>query len=523
MKYLIIGLFLLTNLNIVLPQSGQLDLSFNNTGKVITQFENQDIFTHAVVIQQDGKILVAGTATPSSNQSDYAVIRYYPDGKLDSSFNKTGKLLIDFFGKSDECFGIAVQTDGKILLTGRIYKQNFERKIGLVRLNDDGSLDDTFGTKGIAINEADNNGETSQNVFVLDDDKIILTGAINTKYYNTCAVFKYKANGSLDSLFGNNGIATVTVPETYSSSFGVVQPDGKIITGGLTGTLNYTHILMVRFNPVGIVDSSFGIDGIVETDFLEQDESPYRIALQADKKILLVDGVTNVEGRDFGLVRYNEDGKLDKTFGNNGIVVTDFLLTSNTAHSLVIQQDQKILLSGFLGVTPKHDFAIARYNTDGSLDTEFGTSGKLVTDFGNDDLAFDMAIQKDNKIVVAGLSIDNSLLGRFAVSRYLSGLEGVSTKEPNFEIKILTVYPNPTITGATLEYTLTKNKMLNISLCDLSGELIQCFVQNEERREGKNREFLNLYSGLKPGNYVVVLDDKISKIGINLCIQNPKK
>ena len=193
-------------------------------------------------------------------------------------------------------------------------------------------------------------------------------------------------------------------------------------------------------------------------------------------------------------------------------------MTSNTAHEIKIQEDQKILLAGFLGITPNHNFALARYNTDGSLDNDFGTNGRVITDFGNDDLAFTMALQPDKKIVLAGHT-KISAIGSVALSRYLSGLENVKTNEPAPETYNLVLYPNPLKLTAILDYTLTKDQTINIYLYDLAGKLIQTIVKTGQRSKGVNHEVLHFKDNLESGNYILVIDSFDSQTGVNLIIR----
>ncbi|HZV70866.1 MAG TPA: T9SS type A sorting domain-containing protein [Saprospiraceae bacterium] len=510
MKKIFTLFLIIWNTILLFCQPGQMDKTFNTTGKVTTRIENFNVNTSALLIQDDGKILVSGTAVSATNARDFVIARYTSDGRIDSSFNQTGNRVIDFFGKNDFCYAMALQSDGKILMTGITTKPTSERKTIIVRLLEDGSFDDTFGTNGVYVNTFENREETPRVIHFQDDGKIIVSGSIDTNLATTvCAVFKYNQDGSPDTSFGDQGLAIAVVPESYNPAFGAVQHDGKIITGGfLLG--NNTEIIMLRFSPQGIIDSTFGLNGIVWTKFIGEEHFAYSIFLQDDHKILMVDGITHSGKRDFCMLRYNENGSLDSTFGVYGKVVTPISSGSNTAHAVSIQEDQKILLAGFLGTTPKHDFAMARYNSDGSLDAEFGNGGKVITDFGNDDLAFTMAIQSDNKIVLSGHTIDNSGNNNFALARYLSGLEIVGITEPADEFMNINLYPNPAIRDAVLKYNLQKDQVITIRLYDLSGKLVQHFVENENRSIGDNEEKLLFNPNILPGNYFLQID------GINL-------
>src|SRR5688572_5956012 len=389
MKHHLTIFILFASVTALFSQAGQLDSSFNATGKVITSFDDQSLEGRSLLTQPDGKILLAGKSIASATASDFVITRYHPDGQMDETFNNTGYVIIDFFGRNDFCHDIALQSDGKILMTGTIITLAGTPKTALVRLDTDGSFDDTFGSNGISVSALPNSSEDAQAVLIRDDGKIFVTGSVTTfsPFQTKCSIMKYHEDGTLDQEFGTLGRATAMVPMGYNSNFGILQTDDKIITGGFLLEAE-THPIMLRFHHDGTLDNTFDNDGTVITDFTGDFEFARSIAIQADNKILLAIGTTISGVFDFGIARYNVNGSLDNSFGNNGKVTTDFFQQSNTAHDIAIQEDQKILLAGFMGTTPNHNFAIARYNPDGTLDIGFGSGGKVVTDFGEDDLAF---------------------------------------------------------------------------------------------------------------------------------------
>ena len=472
MKNHIAVLFLVCSSSVLFCQPGQLDETFNATGKVITHIENFNIHTNEVLIQQDGKIVVCGTGTTASNARDFVIARYTADGILDSSFNQSGFLVIDFFGKNDDCRDMTLQSDGKILLTGIATTLTSKRKAGIVRLLNDGSFDESFGTNGIVINPEDNKTEKPGAVIYQEDGSIIVTGSVEPNLGDPiCAIFKYNEDGTPDVAFGENGLSTAIVPEGYNPSFGILQEDGKIVTGGfLLG--NTTESIILRFSPDGVLDSSYGTNGIALIKYFNEDHFAYSVALQADRKLLVVVGITHGGKRDFCVLRYKENGMVDDSFGDNGRVITPLSAGSNTAHAVGVQNDQKILLAGFLSTTPNHNFAIARYTSTGDLDSSFGIGGKVISDFGEDDLSFSMAIQPDNKIVLAGHIIDDSGNSDFIVARYLSGLEIVGTAELSEEILHIEVYPNPAQSEMQIQFDSKQTLPLILSMVNTLGETI---------------------------------------------------
>lgn len=216
---------------------------------------------------------------------------------------------------------------------------------------------------------------------------------------------------TLDTTFGSNGISNYNISNSDDEILAIaVQSDNKIIAVGYSDKPR--QFAIVRYNPNGTLDSSFGTNGLVKIVF-NGDDIARAVALQSDGKIV----VAGQSGQQFALARLSATGQLDLSFGNNGKVVTTIGNSSNI-NSIAIQSDGKIVAAGY---TEKiSDFAVARYNTNGSLDSTFGTSGIVTTDFdGNDiDQATSIGIQSDGKIVAAGLGTDADLNLNFALVRY---------------------------------------------------------------------------------------------------------
>jgi uncharacterized delta-60 repeat protein/uncharacterized repeat protein (TIGR01451 family) len=180
----------------------------------------------------------------------------------------------------------------------------------------------------------------------------------------------------------------------------------------------------------GDLDPTFGTGGKVTTDFAGSNAGANGVALQADGKIVAAGFADSGSGSDFALARYNPDGSLDASFGTGGKVTTDFAGGSDSAFGVALQADGKIVAAGFADSGSRGDFALARYNPDGSLDASFGTGGKVTTDFaGSGDEAFGVALQADGKIVAAGFAGSGSR-GDFALARYQDGV----AKHPSLAI-----------------------------------------------------------------------------------------
>src|SRR5262249_14973751 len=202
-----------------------------------------------------------------------------------------------------------------------------------------------------------------------------------------------------------------------------IQPDGRIIAAGGSasrGIYDADDFALVRYNIDGTLDKRFGTDGIVRTDFFGDQDYINAIALQSDGKIVAAGRARRGTDIYFGLARYNTDGSLDDTFGAGGKVITSFAAHSDDAHAVVIQADGRILVGGVAEDTlPGRSvsyFALARYNTDGSLDASFGTRGKVMNDF--DGMITRLVLQRDGKIIAGGTITTRDTNSDFALARY---------------------------------------------------------------------------------------------------------
>ena len=215
--------------------------------------------------------------------------------------------------------------------------------------------------------------------------------------------------GSLCLDFGSKGTVTTSFGGTLSKArAALLQPDGKTVAVGTSYTVGPRDFALARYNSDGSLDMSFGTAGIVTTDFGGSRDRAHAVVLQPDGKIVAA-GQSNVAGigtRNFALARYNSDGSPDMSFGTGGLVITDFGESFDDANAVVLQSDGKIVAAGtaLTGGGAANEFALARYNSDGILDMSFGTAGKVTTAFAaiSGDEVFAMVLQPDDRIIAVG-------------------------------------------------------------------------------------------------------------------------
>ncbi|MFF7892429.1 hypothetical protein ACFZDI_11025 [Streptomyces sp. NPDC007907] len=382
--------------------------------------------------------------TPSPHNSDFAVARYNTDGSLDTTFGTGGTVITDF-GDDAAAFDVALQSDGKIIAVGRSGVNTYH-DFALARYNPDGSLDTTFGTGGTVTTnfEGDEQGDPwdgddeANGVALQPDGKIVVVGGGAPGVGAEFALARYNTDGSLDTTFGTGG----TVTSGFGVAFGVaLQPDGKIVAVGVFSSQG--GFALARYNSDGSLDTTFGTDGKATADF-GSGSILYGVALQTDGKIIAVGSGGPSDNRRSVLTRYNSDGSLDTTFGTGGTVTTDFGGRDWT-REVALQTDGKIIAVGTGGAIGNLDFALARYNSDGSLDATFGTGGKVTTDFGGDSGASGVALQTDGKIIAVGSN------GDFALARY----QGDSGASAGVDVSVAKAGPATVKVGHRVSYTVT--------------------------------------------------------------------
>jgi uncharacterized delta-60 repeat protein len=402
----------------VASRPGDLDPSFGTGGKVITEIGGSSDVAYAVVRQGDGKIVTAGLG----GALDFALARYNSDGSLDAGFGTGGTVTTDFAGSFDGARDLVVQADGKLVAAGLAVgagESGFD--FGLARYMPNGGLDPSLGAAGKLTIDFANGQDEANAVAVQADGKLVVAGFTRDVSGIPHAVLTRHnlEDGALDPSFGVDGKVITDVSGIDWANDLALQADGKLVLAGIDilpfGGWDFA---VARFNTDGSLDTGFGVGGTVTTDFggspNDQDEAKALIVLSNGK--LVAGGVASSASgaTDFGLARYDSDGTLDTSFGPGGTVRTDFAgSTFDSANDLVVLGN-KLVAAGESGIGGAADFALVRYNLNGALDRSFGTGGKVTTDFSFDaDAAFALAAQPDGKLVAAGLAFVDFALARY--------------------------------------------------------------------------------------------------------------
>jgi uncharacterized delta-60 repeat protein len=351
--------------------------------------------------------LVAGSISTVQNEQQPGLLRYNTNGTLDSGFGAGGKVVIAG-SNAGPAFAVAVQTDGKILAAAPA-----NLVLTVFRFNSNGSVDSTFGSNGATAIQAQGLflGPASGSIALQPDGRILVATGQN-EGEGLHIVARLLANGQLDSTFGSNGAA----PTFVGGDSVAVLPNGNIVVG--TGSLTSAY------SPNGVVVQNFGIHGQTPGfandvgGFVVNNNSPTGTRIITAGSILTDLNITftnTVSG--FLLVSYKTNGTLDSAFGIHGGVTTPFPgNTFSRAFAVALQTNGDIVAVGQTGltVTGPSDFALVRYNPDGSVDTTFGNSGFVSTPFGTS-VAFanTVLIQIDGKIIAVGNSNNGTTLARY--------------------------------------------------------------------------------------------------------------
>ena len=418
--------------NLPPPPSG-LDTTFGTAGKATLELFGGA--RSSMALQPDGKIVMVG-----GTLQDFILARFNADGSIDRTFgpNGDGKVTTDMGSGfiTEEATAVAVQADGKIVVVGYTAIDNAPPTpdgpptFAIARYNSDGRLDTGFGTGGRVSGNV--NGR-ARAVAIQPDGKLVLAGEFERElaggvFVMDITLARFNADGRIDLPFGTSGTGQLTTDiDGLANSGGniVLQPNGAIVVSGKPpcSQAQCNHTDVARYNANGTPDASFGSGGKRSLPGVDVGQG---LALQADGKLVLVGSVAVGSGTsassDFAVTRLNADGSTDTTFGSLGTAVTAITSERDSAQAVALQADGKIVVVGHTVRinTNFTNFAIARFNSDGTLDPNFGNGfGFLTLDFfGGTDSAESVLVQPNGKILLGGLAENNQGRSGYGLARF---------------------------------------------------------------------------------------------------------
>jgi uncharacterized delta-60 repeat protein len=348
---------------------GSIDTAWGTDGIVEFQY-GEDTYPYNMAVQEDGRILVSGTVYVTSSNSEFFAARFNPDGTPDITFNGDGKWIGSFSTYQDNNECMTLQPDGKIILAGRTLLNNSQ--LFFARLNADGTLDNSFGNNGYTTINSSIQAEKIQGLSLLSNGDIVGVGYtyISTPVYaNFPIIAKLDPDGNPKPGFGTGGFVVLYLFSASGYAFDcMVVNDSIIITGRVVSAVADEDMFIAKFDTSGVADPDFGSGG-----FSLFQVSPFNCGLQlmhgGDSKYYVcgTSGLGGSAPRSFLLARYLPNGILDPTFNNTGYVITPIGPDFDEANGLDIQPDGKIVLAGFrsgISTTGDNDRALARYLND---------------------------------------------------------------------------------------------------------------------------------------------------------------
>lgn len=480
----------------------QPDPTFGSSGIMITPLSVGYDSGYGLAIQPDGKIVVSGERQNGTVEGDYDIFvaRYNSDGTLDASFGTGGVAVTAIGGGWDLAGSVLVQPDGKIVACGGGWNGTKYRFVA-VRYQANGIHDQSFGNGGIAMFGMGGVQDNAWECAIQADGKIILTGPTKNSGNWDFGMARLNPDGTLDNSFGNSGkvITTVTSGDDFSWSV-ALQSDGKILLGGQSGTPAFA---LARYNADGSLDNSFGAGGLVTTSIGGAACDGRVVKVQPDGKILLGGGSALAGNDDFAIVRYNPDGSLDGSFGVGGMVVIPVAEGADVFWDLALEPGNgKIILAGY-GINPAngtYDFALVRLKANGQPDASFAPNGIVMTPIGaGNDFGINVELQSDGKIVMTGAAVGASY--DVAVARFLNTITSVFS--PKEKTGNLLCFPDPFDVATLVQFELPTASRVLLTVYDLTGREV-ARLADERLPSGKHERTLDA-SDLPPGIYLVSL------------------
>lgn len=388
---------------------GVLDTSFHTDGLFTTTLLNGGNSANGTSVQTDGKTVVVGSASTGGGDDHFAIIRLQTDGSLDTSFHTDGKqTTADGYAN-----GVLQQSDGKLLVGGTTYGGDLH----LVRFRSNGVLDTAFHTDGRAIATYSSGEDLGQYMALQTNGRVVLAGTSTVFAQTMFGTSRFLTNGALDTSFHTDGKRAHAIGSFADEITGMtIQSDSKIVFSGTSVTTIDGDLVtaLVRYNTDGNLDTAFHVDGIASMTFSDGD-IPTKVAIQVDGMII-VGGVTDTFR--YTVARFSTNGYLDTNFHTDG-KVSDILTTEAAvqAHDVRVQSDGKVLLGVGFPIAPIFRFGVIRWNTDGTLDSSFGTNGATHTTLGAGDNIYGSIYVTPDKILRVGRHV-SGLESIFGVARF---------------------------------------------------------------------------------------------------------
>lgn len=513
MKSTLLSLFTLFSILTLSSQTVAIDADFGNNGFTPTSL----ISNQSIKILANDRIILANYIG-----SNLVLTRLDEYGKIDNSFGIEGVTKVFFDNADFKISGIYLGINNEIKVVGIASYPNTASRMIVFQFLPSGSLDNNYGDDGILKSEP-LPFSFEQNTFKIDvKESIFLFGqkivTSNGLQKSDFAIIKYQPNGSLDTNFGDNGAIIKDMGGTTENITDITfTSNEKIIVGGFTGENN----ILLQYDSNGKLDENFGENGVILFEGRGNDifGGINKIYSLRDGKILTTGTHSNKVQRVFGLYKFNSDGTVDKNFGKEGRVLTDYVqseivINDTKSRYSILQENEKVILVGTKYLS-RDNYApiMIRYNENGSIDKDFGEEGKIMLEgyeFG--DFYF---VQKHKKGYLMGLYYWSSetLSNEALLTRISDNEEKLVNIFDLQDLKpdILSVFPNPVHYTATLKYDIAKTSTVTIKLINSMGQVLKTYLNSEVRTDGIHTQNIEFPKGIGKGVYLLVLTSNLGQ------------
>ena len=385
-----------------------------------------------VAIANDQSIVAVGTTRFSSRDTDFAIARFHPDGGLDASFASQGKLSVPFDrggDRRDEARAVAIDNFGRIIVAGTVDTGSLDRDFAVIRLTADGQLDSNFGESGKVIlpfNMGGTNRDEANDVLIDSMGRIVVVGTVSRHGWNTAmGIIRLDEHGVPDPTFGLNGRQLVDFDRGgyHADTADAVTLDshGRILIAGSVEYSGGDHDFgVVRLTNQGRVDATFGKRTIHFDYGGNRADFGQGIAVDMDDRIYVVGSAQTTTGPQMVVTRLNPSGGLDYSFGRSGktAIPNGFMVSSGNANDVLIDHEGRIVVAGTVASFAGRHMTSFRLSNSGQLDHSFGYLGQAYTshDFGSA-----VAIDRSGRIVIAGGERTQNNRIEFALARLDGG------------------------------------------------------------------------------------------------------
>ncbi|MBL7706637.1 MAG: T9SS type A sorting domain-containing protein [Taibaiella sp.] len=487
MKHYLIPFIALLGLKAT-AQPAALDTQFGNAGIAVYQSATTSEY-NCVVTDAQGNIFSAGYVLFDQPNGYYRlmVTKTLPNGQLDNSFGNNGaaEITVD---ASEFPLEVVLAPDGKILVSGSAYTGHTPSAPGdhlgfLVRLNSNGTLDQTFAQGGIFHFMSPDSHFT--NIFFRPNGSIVLCG--NTNYQSF--VLQLQDNGTPDNQFGSNGYFFFN---TTAFNFGiwsaVYNEDGSIVLAGHEFTnFDDPKLAYCKITAQGAYDLTFGDNGYKTLDMYSGQPASFETLTQIRKG---PGGKYYMSGHASSqlMLRVHMDGRVDSTFGVNGVLSHQY-----PNKDFVVQQDGKLILIGAKVFTDYNaGWVVTRLNADGTIDPGFANGQSFDLDIASgNDYPQDLCIVNDQYLIVAGSSRENGVEANATLAKIK--LDSGTGIKDNAALPRIALYPNPVSGVLTLE---TDEAMSRLEITDMSGRLVL-------QHNSLNATTARINCAFPAGNYII--------------------